>query len=441
MADFTDVFKLSNSLCRFSPDGDHLAIVLEHRLFVRSTETLQLVALFKCIDNIQDFGWSADGQYLFCASFRLATIQVFSLSDESWTAQIDEGIAGCVAVRWTPDGRHLMSFSDFQLRITIWSLCTKDATYIQYPKFSDRGFGFRNDGKYFALAERTDAKDFVSIYECEDWTLLKRWPVATKDLDGIAWSPDGRFIAVWEPCLEYNVFIYHPDGRLVHNYSAYDMGLGIKTVRWSPSGQFLAVGSYDQKCRLLNYYTWKPLIELTHPTNLPFRDITVYKEVNISDERDVAAWTATSIVRPKLLYKAIQPPVTIPQVRADPEKANPRMGVGVAEFSCTGRYLATRNDNMPTCLWIWDVSSLHQKALIMQQTPIRQVRWNPRQPDRLAFCCGTGFIYFWQADLGCESIEVPAMDFQITGLEWNPDGRSLVLTDKDKFCLSFPIDE
>lgn len=47
--------------------------------------------------------------------------------------------------------------------------------------------------------------------------------------------------------LQYKVFIYHPDGRLAKTYSAYDSGLGIKTVRWSPSSQFLAIGSYDQK--------------------------------------------------------------------------------------------------------------------------------------------------------------------------------------------------
>eukprot|EP00842_Homolaphlyctis_polyrhiza_P006033 jgi/Hompol1/6430/HPOL_002895-RA len=393
MADFSEIFKQSGSLCRFSPNGEHFAVVLEHRLFVRNTETLQIVALFKCLDSIQDIGWSPDSCYLFCVSFRLATIQLFSIQDESWTAQIDEGLAGCVAVRWTPDGRHLMSFSDFQLRITIWSLCTKEAFYLQYPKFSDRGFCFRSDGKYFLLAERVEGKDHISIFECKTWTMLKRWPVATNDLDGVLWSPDGRFIAVWEPSIEYDILIYHPDGRLASKYSAYDTGLGIKTVRWSPSGQFLAVGSFDQKCRLLNHYTWKPLIEFTHPSQLTFKDIV----------------SRTALFRLDVArYKNFQPPVTISQVKSDPDKANPRMGVGIAEFSCNGRFFATRNDNMPTTLWIWDLSDLHQKALIQQIAPIRSIKWNPRNPDRLAFCSGTGFIYLWQSGLGCESIEIPA---------------------------------
>ncbi|KAL2916870.1 hypothetical protein HK105_203649 [Polyrhizophydium stewartii] len=443
MADFSEIFKQSGGLCRFSPDGAHIAVVLEHRLFVRSAETLQIVALFKCIDSIQDVGWSADSELIYCASFRLGSVQVFSLADDSWTAQIDEGLAGCVAVRWAPDARHLLCFSDFQLRITVWSLCSKDASYIQHPKFSDRGLVFRSDGKYVAVAERSAGKDHICIYECQEWTLLKRWPVATNDLDGLAWSPDGRFIAVWEPSIEYAVLVYYPDGRLVHKYSAYDVGLGIKTVRWSPSAQFLAVGSYDQKCRLLNHYTWKPLVELSHPANLQFQDIPVFKEVNLSDEKDLVttAWSATDVVQAKLFYKVVQPPLHVPQIKPDPERPNPRMGVGLAEFSCDGRHLVTRNDNMPNALWIWDLTDLHQKALILQVTPIRSVRWSPRKPNMLAFCCGNGFVYLWQSDLGSESFEVPALSFNVMSFEWNPDGRSLLLMDKDKLCVAYTIEE
>ena len=60
-----------------------------------------------------------------------------------------------------------------QLRLTIWSLVTKKASYIQYPKFSDRGFAFRSDGRYFAITERLNTKDHVAIYDTQDWTMLK----------------------------------------------------------------------------------------------------------------------------------------------------------------------------------------------------------------------------------------------------------------------------
>ena len=37
------------------------------------------------------------------------------------------------------------------------------------------------------------------------------------------------------------------DGRCLSKYSAYEFALGIKSVCWSPSSQFLAVGSFDEK--------------------------------------------------------------------------------------------------------------------------------------------------------------------------------------------------
>lgn len=60
------------------------------------------------------------------------------------------------------------------------------------------------------------------------------------------------------------VLIYSPDGRCLFKYQAYESGLGVKSVSWSPCGQFLAVGSYDQMLRVLNHLTWKTFAEFMH---------------------------------------------------------------------------------------------------------------------------------------------------------------------------------
>ena len=41
--------------------------------------------------------------------------------------------------------------------------------------------------------------------------------------------------------------LYSLDGRCLSRYSAYEFALGIKSVCWSPSSQFLAIGSFDEK--------------------------------------------------------------------------------------------------------------------------------------------------------------------------------------------------
>lgn len=62
----------------------------------------------------------------------------------------------------------------------------------------------------------------------------------------LQWSPDGSCIAVWEGPLDYGVCLYSADGEYLSQYSAYSGALGIKCVAWAPSGQLLAIGSYDE---------------------------------------------------------------------------------------------------------------------------------------------------------------------------------------------------
>jgi hypothetical protein len=41
--------------------------------------------------------------------------------------------------------------------------------------------------------------------------------------------------------------IYTVDGRCLNKFQPSKFLLGIKTAEWLPSGQLLAIGSYDQK--------------------------------------------------------------------------------------------------------------------------------------------------------------------------------------------------
>lgn len=38
---------------------------------------------------------------------------------------------------------------------------------------SPTGIDFSRDGNYMALAERRDCKDYVSVFVCDDWHLLR----------------------------------------------------------------------------------------------------------------------------------------------------------------------------------------------------------------------------------------------------------------------------
>jgi hypothetical protein len=85
-----------------------------------------------------------------------------------------------------------------------------------------KGYAFRQDGRYFVLAERHKSKDTIGIYDatnsfsiarvslsCDSMLLstikitkIKHFPLPTSSMNSLALSPRGNHIAVWEGPLE-----------------------------------------------------------------------------------------------------------------------------------------------------------------------------------------------------------------------------------------------
>nr|XP_020013969.1 WD repeat-containing protein WRAP73 isoform X3 [Castor canadensis] len=411
---FSEVFKLSNLLCRFSPDGKYLASCVQYRLVIRDANTLQILQLHTCLDQIQHIEWSADSLFVLCAMYKRGLVQVWSLEQPEWHCKIDEGSAGLVASCWSPDGRHILNTTEFHLRITVWSLCTKSVSYIKYPKACQQGITFTRDGRYLALAERRDCRDYVSIFVCSDWQLLR-----------------------------YKILLYSLDGRLLSAYCAYEWSLGIKSVAWSPSSQFLAIGSYDGKARLLNHVTWKMITEFEHPATINDPKIVVYKEAEKSPQLGLGHLSfpppcavASPLSASESKYEIASGPVSLQTLKPVADRANPRMGIGMLAFSPDSYFLATRNDNVPNAVWVWDIQKLRLFVVLEQLCPVRSFQWDPQQA-RLAICTGGSKVYLW-SPAGCMSVQVPGEgDFPVLSLCWHLSGDSLALLSKDHFCLCF----
>ncbi|XP_007943715.1 WD repeat-containing protein WRAP73 [Orycteropus afer afer] len=408
---FSEVFKLSSLLSKFSPDGKYLASCVQYRLVVRDVNTLQILQLYTCLDQIQHIEWSADSLFILCAMYKRGLVQVWSLEQPDWHCKIDEGSAGLVASCWSPDGRHILNTTEFHLRITVWSLCTKSVSYIKYPK------ACQQDKLHF----ETD----------------------TQDLVGIEWAPNGCVLAVWDTCLEYKILLYSLDGRLLSTYCAYEWSLGIKSVAWSPSSQFLAVGSYDGKVRILNHVTWKMITEFGHPATINNPKIIVYKEAEKNPKLGLEGLpfpplraAARPLSTTETKYEIASLPVSLQTLKPVTDRANPRIGVGMLAFSSDNYFLATRNDNIPNAVWIWDVQKLRLFVVLEQLVPVRTFQWDPQQA-RLALCTGGSRVYLW-SPAGCVSVQVPVEgDFHVLSLCWHLSGDSLALLSKDHFCLCF----
>ena len=201
--DFTQLYKQTSFLVEFSKGTQWILMAVDDRLIVRRADSF-LIERTWLVEPAPSthIGWSGDSEYVFGANSKQGVVNVFKITDETWNAKIVTGVEGLARVEWAPDGRSILCFSEWgvgrcilparsydiqrsQLRVTVWSLTTGSATYIQFPIHPDkgesvlsvelfhwldvsRGYCYRGDGRYFILAERHKSKDTIGVYDAAD---------------------------------------------------------------------------------------------------------------------------------------------------------------------------------------------------------------------------------------------------------------------------------
>lgn len=140
--DFTEIYKQSSGLVASSPhDAQYILTAVENRLIIRRSDTFQITHTWTVEDKlaagatgqkgtstvsndvggdpaITGIGWSFDSRYILACSAGRGAVNVFSLLDEDWTARIQGGVEGIVKAEWAPDGRSVVCFSDWGVRVS-----------------------------------------------------------------------------------------------------------------------------------------------------------------------------------------------------------------------------------------------------------------------------------------------------------------------------------
>ncbi|KAF9524092.1 WD repeat-containing protein 8 [Crepidotus variabilis] len=476
--DFTEIYRQSSSLVAFSPGAHFIMTAVQDRIIVRRTDTFQITrtwlvdstpnptqALFKAattskstkppistspeVSTITHLGWSCDSEYILAACAKKGVVHLLKLRDEEWNGRIDAGAEGLLSAEWAPDGRTVVCFSEWGLRVSLWSLTNGTPSYIQFPIHPDKGYAFRSDGRYFLLGERHKSKDTLGVYDSsEAYRLVRHFPLPTSTFAGLALSPTGNHVAVWDGPLDYKLHVVNLAGDHLTTFTpSLDPGFGIRCVAWHPNGMFLAAGGFDDKIHILDSLSWSEVVTL---------DLTTKLSAHVTVWREPSKWLETTEGRGFLSYDRLYGQQILSSTRADPTKPHPKSGVVQLDWNLNGSYLLVRFENVQNAVYIYDFPASRQtttpklRTVLLHSQPALHARWNPVRKGSLSLCCGLQSVYTWsdewhgeggEEEEMAECIGVPAKKFETRDLRWAPDGKGFILLGRDQFCCAFEVSE
>lgn len=171
--------------------------------------------------------------------------------------------------------------TSFGLKFTIYNLVSSTATEVSNPKFyaatnARKGFSFRPDTGHLAIMTRVAGKDVVSIHHPVTRELQRSWYPDTVDAQGIIWTPDNRWLAIWESAGQgHKVLFYSADGNLFKAWSGPQnhptavaeakLGAGVKLMQFSPVAGRLAIADYSRCISLVDVAAVNETMRLQHP--------------------------------------------------------------------------------------------------------------------------------------------------------------------------------
>lgn len=294
---------------------------------------------------------------------------------------------------------------------------------------ASKGFSYRPNSLHCTLLSRSAGKDIISIHEKDSYAILRSWRPDTIDAQAISWSPDGKWLAVIESSGQgHKIVFYTADGhsfKVWHgptSVSAEDkdlgMGAGVKLLEWNALGDFVAVSDHSGRVTIISVPGFSSSMSLNHTTTIrPAKGLKIWQEQIIPSQTG-------GLERAYSLASQITAP---PTTENSPlSEAGSKIGINLLSIDASGTLIATRTENMPTTIWIWDIASRILKTVLIQHATIARVSWHPHINELLLIRCegddSRGLAYLWEP-----SWEAPKMvDFASRVPEGKLMGRTIV---------------
>jgi WD40 repeat protein len=256
-----------------SLDGKYVATVLSSSIIVRSVALLEIIRNIKLPSDLSggvtNFVWSPSSTRVLIAF--TDQLHVFSAPGGTFhgVVQIPRPLAAKSAfVTFGATDDEVCIFSPIGTKLTIVNLASSKAVEIANPKFFStmsalKGCSFRPNTCHMAVLTRAAGKDMISIHNAETREIQRSWCPETVDAQGLAWTPDGRWLVVWDsPAHGTKVLFCTPDGHVFRDWhggqpqNALDdmdqYGPGVRTLGFSQNGRYTAISDGPNRICMLN---------------------------------------------------------------------------------------------------------------------------------------------------------------------------------------------
>ncbi|KAJ5195674.1 hypothetical protein N7449_006153 [Penicillium cf. viridicatum] len=307
-------------------------------------------------------------------------ISVWQLTPLATFAEIESIEPGALAIDFGADENEVLVFHAWNTKLSVHSLETGRSSVIKTPKFAHHlGFGYRPKTRQLAILLKPETSDLLTVHEPRSYELVNRTVLPTIDAQGLKWSPDGKWIAIWDiASAGTKVLVFTADGQLFRTYSGPSgvddsFDLGVKQIEWSPAPEqgisgILAVGKVNGNVDLLRTRTFSSATTLSHVFQTDQQCSNIWRERYTSAAGDAEYAEASSSSA----------------LSMSPESSGPPRGILTMTFSPDGRLLATVDTTRQNVVWIWSLDGTPTLAsALVHEQPVRQIVWHPSSPQLL----------------------------------------------------------
>lgn len=237
----------------WAPDGQRLASVGFQQVHLWRAGVEAALATFTADAGfVRAVAWSPDGKTVASAG-QDGTVRIWSTETHQQLAVFDTTPSR--AVEWSPDGSHVAVGGETG-HFQIWRVADARRVQSAWLGATISSVSWSPDGRRVAAGGINGKASLWDVSTGRLVIILRAVGLSRNDVNGIAWSPQGRLLATAQGARGVgDIRLWDPDnGKLVQTLTGGGAGW-LRAIAWSRDGQWIAAGGEEGNIRIWNPQT------------------------------------------------------------------------------------------------------------------------------------------------------------------------------------------